>query len=323
MTIDAATLASYITLSASGGDGASESLYAGESTFGSILAEAIAQNATEVQTQTDGSSPQLFDKENMLSILYLLMGSGLGGKGQTLGLLAESLGKAMYGGSSAAVTSEQANNIYRMFANGASGTSGTARSAADEAITPVAASKAATPAVVSTVSDRSAELYRSVIDQFNVETNARYAVNKKGEGDTYCNIFMWDVTRAMGAEIPHYVDPDTLEPRYYPDVEGATEMSANDIYDWLGKVGEKYGWYQVTAEQAQALANQGHPVITARRNDSGHGHVQVVCPSEDGTYDAERGVTIAQAGRNLLNYAYITRIYGSSTLDEVVYYAHA
>jgi hypothetical protein len=100
-------------------------------------------------------------------------------------------------------------------------------------------------------------------------------------------------------------------------------MSANDIYDWLGKVGEKYGWYQVTAEQAQALANQGHPVVTARRNDSGHGHVQVVCPSEDGTYDAERGVTIAQAGRNLLNYAYITRIYGSSTLDEVVYYAHA
>jgi len=146
-------------------------------------------------------------------------------------------------------------------------------------------------------------------------------VNKNGNDDTYCNIFLWDVTRAMGAEIPHYVDPATKAPRAYPDVKGAKEMTANDIYDWLHSVGEQYGWYKVTAEEAQALANQGKPVVTAMKNDSGHGHVQVVCPSQDGSYNPQKGVTIAQAGRNLYDYAYVTQVYNAS-LSKLTYFAH-
>lgn len=189
------------------------------------------------------------------------------------------------------------------------------------AVTPVAASKPVTPAVTSHEGNRSPGLYRQVIDQFSVQTNPRYAVNKKGHGDTYCNIFLWDVTSAMGAEIPHYVDAKTGAPRTYPNVEGARELSANGIYNWLGEQGSRYGWFQVTPEQAQTLANQGRPVVTALKK-SGHGHVQVVCPSEDGAYNENRGVTVAQAGRRLTGYKPITSIYNDS-LPKVVYYAHA
>ncbi len=186
---------------------------------------------------------------------------------------------------------------------------------------PTAASVAVNPYVTSTAYNRNAQLYRQVINQFNVETNPRYEVNKKGRGDTYCNIFMWDVTRAMGAEIPHYVDPETMEPRYYPDTQGAREMNANSIYRWLGTKGQEYGWKEVSAETAQQLANAGHPVVTAKQNPGGVGHVQVVCPSLDGGYDPRTGVTVAQAGSTLTNYATMSSLYRNS-MPEFKYYAH-
>ena len=51
--------------------------------------------------------------------------------------------------------------------------------------------------------NRSAANYNAVLDQFSVGNNPRYA---RRNGNTYCNIFVWDATRAMGAEIPHWVD---------------------------------------------------------------------------------------------------------------------
>ncbi len=185
---------------------------------------------------------------------------------------------------------------------------------------PARASIAANPQVTSSAYNRSATLYRQVIDQFDVENNVRYSVKN---GSTYCNIFLWDVTRAMGAEIPHYIDPDTLEARYCPDTKGAIQTNANTICNWLGQKGIEYGWREVSAQEAQSLANQGRPVVTAYKNTGGSGHVQVVCPSKDGKYDPKRGVTIAQAGRHLYDYAYITDVYGSKGLSKVKYYAHS
>ncbi|MEA5058858.1 MAG: hypothetical protein VB049_02300 [Candidatus Pelethousia sp.] len=178
-----------------------------------------------------------------------------------------------------------------------------------------------TAELMSAAGNRNAALYRSVIDQFNVENNPRYAVNQKGTGDTYCNIFLWDVTSAMGAEIPHYTDKDTGA----PTTSGAgnvVSMNANRTCDWLNTRGTQYGWHEVTAEQAQALANHGYPAVAVWKNQAGgHGHVQVVSPSEDGAYDPDRGVAIAQAGRLLRNYTYIRNIY-SSRMKEVQYFAH-
>ena len=184
---------------------------------------------------------------------------------------------------------------------------------------PASASVAANPTITSNAYNRSAARYRQVINQFDVENNTRYAVKN---GSTYCNIFVWDVTRAMGAEIPHYIDKQTMEARYYPETKGAFQTNANMICKWLSQKGNEYGWCEVTAEQAQALANEGHPVVTTYKNPNGHGHVQVVCPSKDGTYNEKKGVTVAQAGSHLYDYAYISDVFSSRGLSKVVYYAH-
>lgn len=188
--------------------------------------------------------------------------------------------------------------------------------------TPVNAWEAANPVLTNRPGSRSAAAYRQVINQFDVENNKRYAVNKNGTNDTYCNIYAWDVTAAMGAEIPHYIDPDTGAPMKYPNTGGAKSMNANAMNDWLNKYGKQYGWYEVTAEEAQYYANQGMPAVTSWKNPKGHGHMQVVSPSQDGTYNEKKGVAIAQAGRTLRNYGYITQVYGDSRLKEVQYFAH-
>jgi hypothetical protein len=170
---------------------------------------------------------------------------------------------------------------------------------------------------------RSASLLGSIIRQFDVESSARYAPYKRGN-DTYCNIFVWDVTSALGAEIPHYVDPSTGQPRHYPDTAGAMELDANATCDWLSRHGCRYGWTEVGAEEAQAYANSGHPAVTAWKNPSGGaGHVQVVCPSENGAYDSVRGVTVAQSGAHNCEYTYISSVYSSNSLSQVHYYVHA
>ena len=170
--------------------------------------------------------------------------------------------------------------------------------------------------------NRSAARLDDILDQFNVETAERYRPYRRTGRDTYCNIYVWDVTRTLGAEIPHYVDPDTGVPRGYPDVKGARELDANATYTWLGQHGATYGWREVSAEQAQAYANAGYPAVTAWHNSGGAGHVQVVCPSESGGFDAVRGVTVAQSGSKNTRYAHLSSTLRGSELKNVRYYVH-
>jgi len=187
----------------------------------------------------------------------------------------------------------------------------------NRAILPVEGWLQATPAVISTMEYRNPLLYRAVVNQFGVENSARY---QPRDGKTYCNIFMWDVTAAMGAEIPHYTDPVTGEPRYRPNNEGAIAMNATRIDKWLQTHGQNYGWREVDAETAQMHANMGRPAVTT---SGSNGHVQVVVPSIDGGYDPARGVTIAQAGSHLTSYTYITNTYSAAALrDYVRYWVH-
>ncbi len=188
-----------------------------------------------------------------------------------------------------------------------------------EAVLPVAYWKAATPAIVGSEDSRSAENLRAIIDQFDVENAGRYVPR---DGYTFCNIFLWDVTSALGCEIPHYVDPDTGEPMTYPDVSGAMELNSNRTLGWLLSKGGEYGWREVTAEDAQNSANAGLPAVGVYENPGGIGHVQVVCPSEDGLYDESKGPAVAQAGRKTLGYAYQRSIYSESGMSKVRYFAH-
>ena len=173
----------------------------------------------------------------------------------------------------------------------------------------------ATPVITNVPGQRSPAMYRAVIDQFSVETSERYRPGR--EGNTYCNIFVWDVTRAMGAELPFYTDPATGAPRYHPDTKGAKAMGAIAMDKWLAEHGGKYGWQEVDAQTAQMHANQGRPAVTTAGSI---GHVQMVVPSKDGSFDPVRGVTIAQAGRTVSSYMHISGIYNAGRLNNNVRY---
>ena len=166
----------------------------------------------------------------------------------------------------------------------------------------------------------SALYIRAVIDSFNVQDNPRYQVNRQGRNETYCNIYVSDVTRALGAEVPHYADKTTGQP--VSSGENAIAMNANRMNDWLNGIGRNYGWVKVTAQQAQNYANNGRPAVASWKNDSGHGHIQIVSPSADGTYDPARGVAIAQAGSKLINYGYIEDVYKTSRLAQIDYFVN-
>jgi len=187
-----------------------------------------------------------------------------------------------------------------------------------EAVLPLEWWRPAIPSITSTPAHRDPALYREVVNQFDVEKSERYRPGRNG--NTYCNIFAWDVTRAMGAELPYYTDPRTGAPMYYPDIQGAKYMMAKDMDVWLERHGADYGWHQVSAEDAQMHANMGRPVVTSANHLS---HMQVVVPSKDGTYDPVRGVTIAQAGSRNTNYMHISGIYGATSLkNNIRYWVH-
>jgi len=187
-----------------------------------------------------------------------------------------------------------------------------------DAILPLEWWRPTIPSITSSPAHRDPALYREVVNQFDVERAERYRPGRNG--NTYCNIFAWDVTRAMGAELPYYTDPSTGAPMYYPDIKGARYMMAKDMDVWLEKHGADYGWHQVSAEDAQMHANMGRPVVTSANHLS---HMQVVVPSQDGKYDPVRGVTIAQAGSRNTNYMHISGIYGANTLkNNIRYWVH-
>lgn len=162
-------------------------------------------------------------------------------------------------------------------------------------------------------SDRRPGRYQAVIDQFEVEKNPRYQQDQQGKGETYCNIFIWDVTCAMGAEIPHWVDKEN-----HPAAIGeGRELDANGVIGWLQS---QDSWKNVDSEQAQNLANQGFPVLATRLNPGDIGHIAIVRP---GKYSSSGGPAIAQAGENNFNHGDVAQGFKSAPDNqEIEYYFH-
>ncbi len=156
-------------------------------------------------------------------------------------------------------------------------------------------------------SERTADTYADVIDQFAVGSNPRY---QRRDGNTYCNIFAWDVTKAMGAEIPHWVD-GAGNPT---GVGQGRELDANGGHLWLQNSGPQHGWREVSAEEAQAMANQGHPTVASWHNPGGIGHIAVVRPGEIN----ERGPAIAQAGSSNFNEGHVRDSFGNAPVKYFV-----
>lgn len=152
----------------------------------------------------------------------------------------------------------------------------------------------------------------AIVAQFDVEHCTRYA---PGDGATWCNVFAWDVTRALGAEVPHWAD-DEGRPTA-PGATGARELCVNALVDWLGAHGDRLGWRMATPEQARHVANLGLPVVATWTNNGKHGHIAVVLPS------GELGpLLIAQAGARCFSCAAISEGFGSHVAD-VEFWCHS
>jgi hypothetical protein len=147
--------------------------------------------------------------------------------------------------------------------------------------------------------NRSTYIYAEIINRFEVATNPLYA---RSNAATYCNFFVQDVTRAMGAPLP--------------------QLLANDTSNWLNDrtKGGAQGWLRLTANEAQRMANSGHPTVAIWSNPGGHGHVAIVRPGSTGD---PRGDAEAQAGTRTLNATHITRGFNNQNMAKsIIYWGH-
>jgi hypothetical protein len=177
--------------------------------------------------------------------------------------------------------------------------------------------------------------YEKVIDQFAAEENPRYRPRHDSRASydignrTYCNIFVWDITRAMGVEIPLWVieGGEPVEPLFTQKgwliPKPAYWLAANGFNQWLNQAGPLYGWRKVSAEEAQGWvnlgyptvvhgwrkvsaeeaqgwANLGYPAVASVYEPEGFGHVGIVRPGE-----ALNGPALAQAGTSNVNHAHV------------------
>jgi len=169
-----------------------------------------------------------------------------------------------------------------------------------------------TAPVTSGAALRSRQLLDRIIDQFDVETHARYQRNAKG--DTMCNTFVNDVTRALAAEVAQ---------RELKMVEGApriVELDANAMIDWLaGYHGQRNGWVSCDEHSARAAADAGYPVVVAWSNPGGIGHVAVGTPAPVGMPD-DGHLWIAAAGAHNFRRCLVAQSFGAA---QVRYFTHA
>ena len=148
------------------------------------------------------------------------------------------------------------------------------------------------------------------VETLNVEDSERY---QRDSGGTYCNIYAYDLIRAMGAYIPRVFWYDAALKRIN---DGATvvtveewerlgaearethiapvyaetvyEINTNTMTGWMDDHGSDFGWMKASSmTEAQDMANSGHPVFILAGSTRGSGHITVVL-AEDGTHTALR-----------------------------------
>lgn len=197
--------------------------------------------------------------------------------------------------------------------------------ASETGFIPTNAAREVYPELVNHAGNRSVDVYNQVIDQFNVETHGRY---RKRDGNTYCNIFAWDVTRAMGAEIPHWLTYDNEmyhmdnNISYKANTAFARELNANSVYRYMENHCADIGYQEVTPLEGQSLANEGKPVVVVWENKGGIGHVAVVRPDMTGQVDQASEIRIAQAGGKNFSNGTLEKGFNNVNINEMKFYAH-
>ncbi|USG65670.1 hypothetical protein NDK47_26830 [Brevibacillus ruminantium] len=152
--------------------------------------------------------------------------------------------------------------------------------------------------------NRTKENYQKVLDMEKFDVSKHYLPDQY----TYCNIFSRHVMKEMGAYLP--------------------EKLANDLYGWLqGKEAKNKGWREVTAEEAQRLANEGFPTIASWKNNNGyHGHIAPVIPYAKGeTFnpkDVAASVVVKNAGASNYNYTTLEQAFGRKRVPEIKFFVN-
>lgn len=157
---------------------------------------------------------------------------------------------------------------------------------------------------------RSGAAYAEALDALPLLESPRY---QPRAGLTFCNIYVWDCTRLLDCEIPHWVEPwgaVALPGR-------GREQTANDMADWLQDYGAKHGWGPCGPTTAQLLASLGNPCVAVWRNPGGVGHIAMVRPGE---LHPEKGPCIAQAGRRNFRHGHVLDGFGAGR--PVEYFVH-
>ncbi len=157
------------------------------------------------------------------------------------------------------------------------------------------------PALVSVQGQRSANQTVVVTGQFDVEKDPRYA---PGDGKTWCNIFTWDWSCAMGARIPHWITS--------PTTGAEIELNANALTFWLSAAGFDQGWREVRSSgSVLAEVNNGNVCVATFHNPAGHGHITPIVPDPKeimvcnvGAKNFQRGPIAKAYGRHMPNVRY-------------------
>ncbi len=171
------------------------------------------------------------------------------------------------------------------------------------------------PLTVTRHDSTDADTASKVIAQFHVETNPRYTprdLNKDGVRDTFCNIFLWDYSRAMGAEIPHWV----LANGASAAVGMGRELDANGVVEWMRAHGPTAGWRKIVETEAREMAAQGYPTVVLWNHHGGIGHVAVVRPGPNDV------TLIAQAGSHNYETALISKGFGLLKEPALEFWTH-
>lgn len=151
---------------------------------------------------------------------------------------------------------------------------------------------------------RSRGVLLSVVAQFHLEETPRY---QPGPGNlTWCNVALWDITSALGCEIPHWAGDDGAPCR---PGRGA-ELTANATLRWLEVHGPKFGWAPCSLAEAAEAAEAGRVAVAAWANPepTKSGHVATFVPS------VEAGAAhIAQAGRRCFTSEPYAHVFGTIT----------
>jgi hypothetical protein len=133
--------------------------------------------------------------------------------------------------------------------------------------------------------------YDLVAAQDSVRKNPKYQPIK--DGDTFCNVATYEIAQRMGAPMDPFIQKVPVS-NTYP--KGQRPAMANELADHLAN---SSAYRVVTAQEAQALANQGKLVIGVQK-DVHHGHVATVRP--DNLYNEKapnigEGPVISTVGR--------------------------